>query len=103
MQSEGELFKYLEMGVLAVLLEKHENGSSLQLGMGEYNSWTTEWWRSLWDQFKIWKQHYTGTVHSVLVEISNYLNFLHLKAFYEKCFKSSPCQHYVIFESESGF
>ena len=42
MQSEGELFKYLEMGVLAVLLEKHENGSFLQLGMGEYNSWTTE-------------------------------------------------------------
>ena len=42
MQSEGELFKYLEMGVLAVLLEKHEHGSSLQLGMEEYNSCTTE-------------------------------------------------------------
>ena len=42
MQSEGKLFKYLEMGALAVLLEKHENVSSLQLGMEEYNSCTTE-------------------------------------------------------------
>ena len=42
MQSEGELFKYREMGILAVLLEKYENDSSLQLGMEEYNSCTTE-------------------------------------------------------------
>ena len=42
MKSEGELLKYLEMGVLAALLKKHENGSSLQLGIEEYNSCTTE-------------------------------------------------------------
>ena len=75
MQSEGQLFKYLEMEVLPVLLEKHENGSSLQLGMEEYNSCTTEWWRSLWDQFKTWKQPYTCTVHSVLVEIPGWKLF----------------------------
>ena len=34
------------MGFLAVLLEKHENGSSLQLGMEEYNNCTTELSRS---------------------------------------------------------
>ena len=93
------------MGVLAVSLEKHENGSSLQIGMEEHNSCTTEWWTSLWDQFKIWKQHSTCTVHGVLVVISNYLYFLHLKTFYEKCLKSLPqsSQHYVVCESESGF
>ena len=42
MQSEGELFKYLEMGVLAVLLEKHKNSLLLQLVMEEYSSCTTE-------------------------------------------------------------
>ena len=103
MQSEGKLFKYLEMGVLAVLLEKHENVSSLQLGMEEYNSCTKKKRKSLLDQLKIRKQHSTCTVYSVLFVISNYLYLLQLKTVYEKCFKSLPCQHYISFESESGF